>query len=85
MVCNFRSQFGMSGATLVHRHPIVLTPPLNRLAGIDFGPICIEYQVHLIIASATAVALADVDDAFPLIGHQCARADILGMRRPRKE
>jgi hypothetical protein len=60
-------------------------PPLNRLAGIDFGPIFIEYPVHLIIASATAAALADVDDAFPLVGHQCARADILDKGRPRKE
>lgn len=64
-VCYFLSQFGMSSAALIHRHPIVLTPPLNPLAGIDFGPICIEYQVHLIVAGGTAVAVADVYDALP--------------------
>ena len=47
------------------RSPIADTPPLNRLAGIDFGPICIDYQAHLTIASGT-LAFADVDDAYPL-------------------
>jgi hypothetical protein len=30
-------------AALVYRHPVVLTPPLNRLARFDFGPLRIEY------------------------------------------
>jgi len=34
----------------IHRHAIVLTPPLNRQVGIDFAPICIEYHVQLIVA-----------------------------------
>lgn len=84
-VCCLLSQFGMAGAALIHRHPIVLTPPLNRLEGIDFGPICFEYQVHLIIASGTAAAVSDIDDALPRVGRQYARADILAMGRPRKQ
>jgi hypothetical protein len=43
-----------SGAAHIHRHPVVLTPPLHRPAGIDLAPVSIEYQVHLIIASGAA-------------------------------
>jgi hypothetical protein len=32
-------------APLVHRHPIVLTPPLHRLAGFDWRPIGFEDEV----------------------------------------
>jgi hypothetical protein len=62
----------------------VHTPELNRLAGIDFGPTFIEYQVDLVIARANRV-LVDVDDAIPLVGSHYASTDALGIGRPGKE
>jgi hypothetical protein len=41
---------------------------LDRLAGIDFGPIGFEYPAPLAIAGVT-LGLADIDDALSLIGH----------------
>ncbi len=77
---------GPLGAPLIHDQPVVYAPILNRLAGIDFGPTLIEYQVDLVIARVNLV-FVDVDDAIPGRptcgtdpGHRAARTGIASCR-----